>query len=848
MIVEKLKITNCGRHAEIDFDCNAAVVGIIGANGVGKSTILSMLKYDLTGEARDPIDTYVRDYNGNGKVEIDFGKNGKRGSIMRQFGATPKRELIWDGVKMKSAKEVDATIATILGADKKAVANAVFIEQGVLENILFTPSGERQKSFIQLVNLSFCEKRANIVDGKIKRLAATITDLGPAKDAAAEQRRLALETLDKVKADLEMAADWSAEVQYCEERNNIKQRVANLNLQLGETTNALLVVQGQIATRLQELEVPSSENVRCEIESKEAGERELSTKITSLQTVLGQFQHLDRVNRDIQAMLQEIGTLDTELKTLNGMGWTPNQWTEYQKGLGIKLRTLFEHGNVEQTLETERADVAAKQAAYNNLVVPETTPENQAKLEEVVQTSATDLQWLTKMLEVRLELASCVVGEAGKPVQCPKCQLTIQDGGDLDPKEIEALRTRIAVVTNSLTADRFHLSKIQKQWADYHKEAHRLNGLILDVQGRIQKQLLKQKTLPAKPTETKLELETEQQRVEPIIARLAQNPLDRTKATTRLRDLMGEKANYPLAIANDKNRAAFSQEIIVQHTQTRQAIQTALQKMRFKKSELDKLEARESEKQTQKEKLEAALKAAEEELTKEGTERLADMWDEFAQRPELEDSENCWSAITAELRVRQATYTTLLVRKTTAEEGYDATNARYHEIEQRIKQDEAKVLLVADLKKLRDLLSDDGLPMAFVRYQFEHLARITQEGLVKLNADFAIQIDRSRELAFSFVRLDETSGVEHSMNKLSGGQRVRLCVAFLMAVQQRLVKEVGLLVLDEPSTHLDKAGVEEVVSFLQGLQQTLQQTEHQIWVVDHTPEMERALEKCLILK
>jgi ABC-type Mn2+/Zn2+ transport system ATPase subunit len=133
--------------------------------------------------------------------------------------------------------------------------------------------------------------------------------------------------------------------------------------------------------------------------------------------------------------------------------------------------------------------------------------------------------------------------------------------------------------------------------------------------------------------------------------------------------------------------------------------------------------------------------------------------------------------------------------------------------------------------------------MAWVRYQFTHLAKLTQEALVKLNADFAIKIDESTDLEFTFQRLDEDSPVDLPMGKLSGGQRVRLCVAFLMAVQKRLVPEVGLLVLDEPSVHVDEAGVQSLADLLRDAAGELQNTEHQIWVVDHSPVIATALSK-----
>jgi DNA repair exonuclease SbcCD ATPase subunit len=68
-----------------------------------------------------------------------------------------------------------------------------------------------------------------------------------------------------------------------------------------------------------------------------------------------------------------------------------------------------------------------------------------------------------------------------------------------------------------------------------------------------------------------------------------------------------------------------------------------------------------------------------------------------------------------------------------------------------------------------------------------------------------------------------------------------------MAVQQRLVSQVGVLVLDEPSVHLDEASVGALVEFVRGLGQELKNADSQVWIVDHAKEMTAALEKCLVL-
>ena len=85
------------------------------------------------------------------------------------------------------------------------------------------------------------------------------------------------------------------------------------------------------------------------------------------------------------------------------------------------------------------------------------------------------------------------------------------------------------------------------------------------------------------------------------------------------------------------------------------------------------------------------------------------------------------------------------------------------------------------------------------------------------------------------------------MHKLSGGQRVRLSLAFILAVQQLIVAELGFVTLDEPSTHLDEEGVDSLCNLLKKVRDVFADSEHQLWVCDHNPKLDIAFDKILKL-
>ena len=91
----------------------------------------------------------------------------------------------------------------------------------------------------------------------------------------------------------------------------------------------------------------------------------------------------------------------------------------------------------------------------------------------------------------------------------------------------------------------------------------------------------------------------------------------------------------------------------------------------------------------------------------------------------------------------------------------------------------------------------------------------------------------------------DTTGIWMPMKKLSGGQKVKLSIAFLLAVQQTICAEVNFLNLDEPSTHLDTNSTESLAELLNKMEGELESTGGQLWVVDHNVNLERAFKKSL---
>ena len=212
-----------------------------------------------------------------------------------------------------------------------------------------------------------------------------------------------------------------------------------------------------------------------------------------------------------------------------------------------------------------------------------------------------------------------------------------------------------------------------------------------------------------------------------------------------------------------------------------------------------------------------------------------------------EQLENISDLPLQELEARQSLRDHASGRLDQAARVYQEAEVRHSSFKEQQEKDKRVLQITKDIDILSDVFARKGLPREFVNLKFTKLMERTQENLSTLHSDFTIICDEENPLSFKFQRYDGKEHVELPMAKLSGGQRVRLCTAFLLACQKELVSDVGLMTFDEPSTHLDSEGVDSLQSLFAKLQDLFKESEYQIWISDHHPDLEKSFNKTLKL-
>ena len=163
---------------------------------------------------------------------------------------------------------------------------------------------------------------------------------------------------------------------------------------------------------------------------------------------------------------------------------------------------------------------------------------------------------------------------------------------------------------------------------------------------------------------------------------------------------------------------------------------------------------------------------------------------------------------------------------------------RQDELEDLVMSNSRRQEAVDIIKHLQRDMGPEGVVGEFLQSVFAKLTRLLRPSLSQLNTNFTVEPDPETPLAWRFY--DDKGCGPFSQEKLSGGQRAKLSVAFLCAVQQLICPELGFLVLDEPSTNMHEGAVGDLRQFLTNLKN--EKGAFQLWVCDHHEDLKTAFD------
>lgn len=154
MILSKLHLENFKKYTSYDIEFGEGLVGIIGKNGSGKSTIFEAILFALYGEfkSRGAKDV-VRNASASTKdavvVELDFEFEAIEYKVQREFrgkALSANAKFFKNGSLITTgAKEVTSSIVKLTGMSKDAFMHTLFASQKELTSLSTLKNEDRKR-------------------------------------------------------------------------------------------------------------------------------------------------------------------------------------------------------------------------------------------------------------------------------------------------------------------------------------------------------------------------------------------------------------------------------------------------------------------------------------------------------------------------------------------------------------------------------------------------------------------------------------------------------------------------------------------------------------------------------
>jgi len=828
---------NFCQHKDIQFDSNCPVVGLFAENGAGKTNFLTGINYLFTGELVLAKERYIRNYHPD-TVEEDgkkpkwradlwarFIQGGQEGVIKRWITPTTAgRELVWEGKTYTKAKEVEDLLEEILGADRKTVASAIFIGQGELEGLLFGTPADREKLFVKCLNLGRLEKVAAAAESRAKLLLSQVEDLTAQKDEimlsiqaaarAADDERKKLDTLEDFSQLLTRLRCLSSDLnQVSRERASIEQR-----------RNKLADEEQSLKTYLAQEGVSKASEIEAKLAEVRTLGEQLRKDLDGAKEACAAHERLAAVRN----ALETVTNSKKELEDANAA--RPSEDHKTLKAEEEKLHKLLD---LSSQMEQKRALKSVAEARFKELTKELNGLEDPEVLEREVSAAMAKYLTADKHLKV-LEAARAGGGEADN---CPVCggpigeHLLSEENVEKVRSDVKALAEAHDAISRRHRQLRVDRQSRESERAQNENNWNRLKKEMEDID------LTLQDRDPAKMRARLTEVSS-------LISlhEAADRKVGNLPGIIQAQEATYENLRSAVQPSDEENSRLANTAMLPLYEKQIEAAREKYRHLDSVKTRAETLEERVADLREEIETSKSRLKATTDRLD----EVIQDLGGDIQER--LVADVDSISSIIGEMDLKQSERNTQAGIVRAREDSLRESKGRLAELEDRESRDSQRRGVAMAMQRFRDAFSRSGLPKTFIRYRFDQLASLTQENLTAMEASFSVFPSPELELSFDFVRTDNEDGYVMQQDQLSGGQRVTLSIAFLLALQQLVVPDIGFLVLDEPSLHLDERSRIELKDLLLGLSEQLRNSQAQVFVCDHSPDLRPAFQRLIQLK
>jgi exonuclease SbcC len=469
-----LELTNYRRFKEANIDFPEGVIGILGLNGVGKSTIIEAIAWVLYGNEAKIVRTGKEDLKRYGAatsdevaVKLDFELEGDKYTVLRRMKGKNFQTNAEVTINGKSAatstKSVTSLIEDKLGMDYQAFYTSVFAKQKELNALSVLDPSKRKKLILRMLSIDSIDKAIISVRGD-KRDTSTKLDV-LRSELVEPDGTPKLEKFKKEVQDLEVVIKSAAEKLKSMEgqKKKLQKELANLEKvrssqrKLRDEYNKLANKSTELKTKIENI-ATQQKKIESDLKSLSKHEEELKKlqpKIDDWNKIKVRKEELDKLFNDF--------IRSEELK--KQLAWSQKQKGKYQAQMEKASAKKKKFETLDKDLEKCQNDLKK---------IHEDTDEYKRNISESM-TRQKHMESDIGKLEDKLK----EIRELGPDSACPTCERPLKAQFEFLEEKLTAELEKISVkqleTTNTLQANLGQLGDSEKRQEALKKREKYLN-------------------------------------------------------------------------------------------------------------------------------------------------------------------------------------------------------------------------------------------------------------------------------------------------------------------------------------------------------------------------------------
>lgn len=327
IIINGIKIKNFLSHEDTKINFPFGVIVIVGPNGSGKTAIMDAIMHSLLGfrgvSGRASADELIRFGAKFMELELDFEANGKEYNLnwRRERGKEASARLYCKqiGLITDSATKTVQEVIKIMDVDKDTLMNSIFIRQGEITSLIEENPSERKKIVGRILGLDrfqkvyekmleikrFIEDRKREYNSKINVINGTINNLINTINVVNE----------RISNNQNRLSNMEIEIKGLEEELKQilveKEIMDSMQVKYNELRNMKSEVEGRLNNLNKSISNTESELKACLNAKKE---------LESMENIFSRIPLLERfieVSNEIEKLKLSLKSLDEHFKVLN---------------------------------------------------------------------------------------------------------------------------------------------------------------------------------------------------------------------------------------------------------------------------------------------------------------------------------------------------------------------------------------------------------------------------------------------------------------------------------------------------------------------------------------------------